>query len=390
MTTIGSKVYFAVFGSGLGHVTRVIEISRRLGEGYQSMFSSSGQGLRHLRLRRELASVGSPSLDVQWRGEGFSSWHVLPEFPLTFNAFLRQVAFERQSIDRFGPKVVVSDSRLSPVVAAKELSIPVVTILNQFQISFPPRFRSRTGRYLERIAGDCLGLLWSLSDRILMTDLPPPYTIAEANLVGSDISGVAEFVGFTSPRREVSEGALEKTRRLLELDSRPLVFCQISGPDETKERLTAIMLRAAESLAQDFNVVVSLGYSSGSSSPKRLDSGAWVFGWSLVKDELFRLADVIVARAGHSTIGQCINNGKPAVLVPIRNHSEQIGNAEKFSKLGLGKEIRSEKLTPENLSAAVRECVEDPAFRRRIEAVRALSERYDGLEKTAEIVRSYC
>lgn len=388
---MGSRVYFAVFGSGLGHITRVIEISERLGDGYQSLFSSSGQGLGHLRSKgRELAHVASPSLDVQWRGGGFSSWHVLPQFPFTFNAFLRQVEFERQSMRRYRPNIVVSDSRLSPVLVAKERSVPVVTILNQFQISFPPRFRSRTGRYLERIGGDCLGLLWSLSDRILMTDLPPPYTIAEVNLLESDLSGVVEFVGFTSPRREVSEAALERARRLLELDGRPLVFCQVSGPDQTKGIFTATILRAAEDLARDCNVVVSLGYSSGSSSPKRLESGAWVFGWCPVKDELFRLADLIVARAGHSTIGQCINNGKPAVLVPIYNHPEQIGNAEKFSRLGLGKEIRSEKLTHDNLSSAVRECLSDPAFRSRVEKVRKVSERYDGLGRTAEIIRSYC
>jgi len=388
---MGSKVYFAVFGSGLGHITRVIDISERLGDGYESLFSSSGQGLQHLRSKGGgLAAVASPSLDVVWRGGGFSSWHVLPLLPFTFNAFLRQVAFERQSIGRFGPKVVVSDSRLSPVVAAKERSVPVVTILNQFQISFPPRFRSRSGRFLERIGGDVLGLLWSLSDRILMTDLPPPYTIAEVNLLESDISGVVEFVGFTSPRPDVGAEALEKTRRLLELDRRPTVFCQISGPDETKGVFTATALRAAEGLARDYNVVISLGYSSGSPSPRRLESGAWVFGWCPVKDELFRLADVVVARAGHSTIGQCINNGKPAVLVPIHNHPEQIGNADKFCRLGLGKEIRSEKLTSENLAEAIRGCLGDQAYRRKAEEVRAVSERYDGVQRTAEIIRSYC
>ncbi len=387
---MGSRVYFAVFGSGLGHITRVIEISDRLGDGYERMFSSSGQGLLHLRSRGgDRAAVESPSLDVQWRGGGFSSWHVLPQFPFTFNAFLRQVAFERQSIGRFGPKVVVSDSRLSPVIAAKEWSVPVITILNQFQISFPPRFRSRTGRILERIGGDCLGLLWSLSDRILMTDLPPPYTIAEVNLLESDISGVVEFVGFTSPRREVAEEAMERAKKTLNLDRRPLVFCQISGPDPTKGGFGGIILRASEELTRDFNVVISMGYTSGSSLPRR-EGGAWVFDWCPVKDELFELADVIVARAGHSTIGQCINSGKPAVLVPIHNHPEQIGNAEKFSRLGLGKEIRSEKLTPGNLSQAVRECLADQSFKRRVEAVRELSQQYNGLEKTAEIIRSYC
>ena len=386
------RVYFAVFGSGLGHVTRAMDIAGRLAvDGCQSLLSTSGQGLGHARTRGNgMAAVAAPSLDVQWKGEGFSSWHVLPRFPFTFNAFLRQVAFERQSMARFDPKVIVSDSRLSPVLAAREMSYPVVTMLNQFVISFPPRFRGTTGRFLERIAGDVLGELWSLSDRVLMTDLPPPYTIAEANLLGSDLSGVVEFVGFTASRPAISQEALEKAGRLIGLDQRPLVFCQISGPDATKGRLSRILLESARELTQEFNVVVSLGYSGGSSTPERMANGAWVFEWCPVKDELFELAGLVVARAGHSTIGQCIDRGKPAVLVPIHNHPEQIGNADKFARLGLGKMIMTERLTPSTLTEAVRACLEDPGYRRRAEAVAKVSKRYNGVERSAEIIRSYC
>jgi UDP:flavonoid glycosyltransferase YjiC (YdhE family) len=108
-----------------------------------------------------------------------------------------------------------------------------------------------------------------------------------------------------------------------------------------------------------------------------------------VKDELFEMADLVVARAGHSTIGQCIDLAKPAVLVPIHNHPEQIGNAEKFAKLGLGREIRPERLTLGNLAEAVRECIGDPSYRRRMDEVSELSRRYDGVERTTEIIRSY-
>jgi hypothetical protein len=245
-----------------------MDIAGRLGDGYEPMFSSSGQGIAHLRSRGGGAkAVESPSLDVQWTAGGFSSWHVLPRFPFTFNAFLRQVAFERRSISRFDPAVVVSDSRLSPVLAAKSGSYPVVTILNQFMISFPPRFRSRTGRLYERIAGDALGLMWSLSDRVLMTDLPPPYTIAEATLLSADVSGVVEFVGFTAPRPVLTKDSLERAKKALGLDGRPLVFCQVSGPDLTKSSLKETLIRAADELAREYNVVVSLGDSRGSPSP---------------------------------------------------------------------------------------------------------------------------
>ncbi|MDG6909358.1 MAG: hypothetical protein JRN08_03220 [Nitrososphaerota archaeon] len=384
------RVYFAVFGSGLGHITRTLDIAGRL-DGHQCLFSTSGQGLDHVRSRGAggARALAAPPLDVEWDKEGFSSWDVLPRLPFTFSAFLSQLAFERRSIGKFDPSVVVSDSRLSPILAARGLSYPVVTMLNQFVISFPPRFRSRTGRFLERIAGDVLGKLWSLSDRVLMTDLPPPYTIAETNLLGSDMSGVVEFVGFTAPRKRVEGQDLAKARGMVDAGRKPLVFCQISGPEVTKKRFSETIMQAAPGLTRDFDLVVSLGRSGGSTAPKRLASGAWVFEWCPVKDELFELADLVVARAGHSTIGQCIDGGKPAVLVPIYNHPEQIGNGEKFAKLGLGKGIRSEKLTAGSLSQAVRECLGDAGYGRRAQAVAEVSKRYNGVERSAEIIRSY-
>jgi UDP:flavonoid glycosyltransferase YjiC (YdhE family) len=385
------RVYFSVFGSGLGHATRVLDMARRLRtDGYDYRISSFGQGMRYLMSSGESANTQeSPTLDVEWAAGGFSSWHVLPRFPLMFNSFMKQLAFEEASIPRFDPDVVVSDSRLSPVFAARLKSYPVITILNQFSVAFPPRFRTRLGRIYERIAGDALGLMWSLSDQVLMTDLPPPYTIGEMNMVGAEVANILKFVGFTSPPVEKGGEDLQRTKAMLGLDGRPLVFCQVSGPDETKEAFRDTILRAAGEISRDYNLVISMGYPEGSPQPRRLASGAWIFDWCPVKDELFMLSDLLVARAGHSTIGQCIDLGKPAVLIPIYNHPEQIGNAEKFRLLGLGVDVRSEKLTPEALFQSVRECLNDSKYRESIEAVRQVSKRYNGIERVKEVIGSY-
>jgi UDP:flavonoid glycosyltransferase YjiC (YdhE family) len=385
------RVYFAVFGSGLGHITRVLEVARRLRAGGAELrFSSSGQGAAYLKAMGEGgSSVECPGLDVEWAGGGFSSWHVLPRFPHMFSTFLKQVAFEEQAITAFDPDVVVSDSRLSALLAARSSGYPVVTMLNQFAIAFPPRFRRNLGKFYERVAGDGLGLMWAASDRVLMTDLPPPYTIGEANLECSDLSRVVEFVGFTAPEVTPSKGSVEKARRSLGFDSRPVVFCQVSGPDATKARFVQTLREAAGALSEEFNLVISLGFAGGSTEPKKLSGGGWLFEWCPIKGELFAASDLIVARAGHSTIGQCINAGKTAVLVPIYNHPEQIGNATKFAELGLGMAIRSEKLTPENLVEAVESCLRNPRLRASVEAVREVSSRFDGVENCAAAIRSY-
>ncbi|HYA55462.1 MAG TPA: glycosyltransferase [Nitrososphaerales archaeon] len=385
------KVYFAVFGSGLGHITRILEISKLLPpDEFRLRYSSSGQGFSFLGTKGlDASSENCPPLDVEWAsGGGFSSDRVLPGFPFMLNNFLKQVAFERRAIKNFGPTLVVSDSRLSPLLAAWSMGYPVVTMLNQFKILFPPRFRGRMGRFYERIAGDVLGLMWSLSKRVLVTDLPPPYTIGEENLTSSEVSKVVEFVGFTAPIVEMTAERTIKAKESLGLDSRPLVFCQISGPDATKARFAETLLKSADLLTQKYNLVISMGYSWGSPEPRRLSNGGWLFDWCPVKDELFELSTVIVARAGHSTIGQCIGHVKPAVLVPIHNHPEQISNAQKFEKLGLGVMIRSEQLTPQNLIESIGKCATDKSYSKRLGVVCEVSKKYRGVERCAEIIRN--
>ena len=387
---VARRVYFAVFGSGMGHATRSLEVARLLPPGeFDVRFSSSGQGLAHFRAVGEGERTdGSPPLDVEWTADGgFSSKSVLPRFPFMFNGFLRQFSFERRAIARFNPALVVSDSKLSVVLAAWSKSKPVVTMLNQFKVLFPPRFRSRSGRLYEDIAGEALGLMWSLSDRVLITDLPPPYTIGEENLTGLSMARIIEYTGFTVPRVRVGEEGLRKARSVLGLDSRPLVFFPISGPDITKGVFTQILLRAAKELAKRYNLVISMGVAGGSTEPRRIAGGGWMYDWCPIKDELFELSQATVARAGLSTIAQCIDRLKPSVLVPIRNHPEQISNAEKFSRLGLGVAIRSERLAPLSLVESIDGCVTEQSYRKNLEAVNAVSMRFRGVERCAEIIR---
>ena len=387
------KIYFAVFGSGLGHATRVLDITGPLRvNGDRIRFSCSGQGLRYIKTQRpETDAIECPHLDVEWTEEGsFSSRNFVVHFPVMVRSFMKQVMFEAESIAKFDPSVAVSDSRLSAVLAAKSRSYPVITMLNQFKVTLPPRFRGGVQAQLyERIAGDVLGLLWSLSDQVLVTDLPPPYTIGEANVAGTDVSRIVRYVGFTSPGLEISEERLQKAREVLGFDRRRLVFFQISGPDATKKGFIDVALRSAATLSNRYKVVVSMGYLGGSSEPRKLSNGTLFYDWCPIKDEIFQLSEVMVARSGHRTIGQCIDAGKPAVLVPIHNHSEQLGNADKFQRLGLGVALSPEDLRPESLTEAVDSCMREQKYRKNLEVVRQVSRRYRGVEKCTEIIASY-
>ncbi len=377
----------------MGHATRVLDIAGRLRhEENVIRLSCSGQGLGYIRAHWPDADVVEcPPIDVEWTEQGsFASGAFLNHFPMLLRSFMRQVFFEAENVSKFEPTVAMSDSRLSAVLAAKANSVPVITILNQFKVNLPPRFRGNVmGELYERIAGDVLGLLWSLSEEVLLTDLPPPYTIGEANIAGTDVSNIVRYVGFTSPVKGKGEESLRRAREMVGLDGRPLVFFQISGPDATKGRFAEVAVRSAAELADRYKVVLSMGYLGGSGEPRQLAGGGLLYDWCPIKDELFELSDALVARSGHRTIGQCIDAGKPAVLVPIHNHSEQLGNAEKFQRLGLGMAIPQERLTAEMLAEAVVSCVSDPKYREKVEAVRRVSARFNGLESCVEAIESY-
>jgi UDP-N-acetylglucosamine--N-acetylmuramyl-(pentapeptide) pyrophosphoryl-undecaprenol N-acetylglucosamine transferase len=386
-----ATIYAGVYGSGLGHATRTYEIGKRLVErGNNVLYSSFEEGFDYLRLMNQPV-YRAPSIGIKWNvAGGVSGRDTFVSSPLTIFRFWRQTRFESDIIRKYRPKVVVSDSRLSTLFAAKSTRYQTVTILNQIKILFPARFRGDPfSRLLERVEGDILGLMWSLSDEILFPDLPPPYTISEANIAGVDVSSKVRYVGFMMPRISVPPETLSKLKQMLELDSRPTVFIQISGPNPTKPLFLASALECAKRLSSRFCVIVSKGLPGGSSVARKIANGSWLFDWCPIKDELFLLSNVLVTRAGHTTISQCINEGKPSVLVPIFNHSEQLSNATKFAKLGLGRVIMPEQLTPDAMIEAIEQCIEDPVYRSKMELISKIAARYPGLENAASTVLSY-
>lgn len=385
-------MYSAVFGSGLGHVSRVYSIAKILerNSGCEFRYSTFDEAYDFLKKYSEDV-IRAPSVAIKWNlTGGVSGSSTVLGAPRMVAAFIEQVSFEKKQLSGYNPRVILSDSRLSTVFAAKSPTYPIVTILNQIRILFPPKFRRGAfTTVLERVEADLLGLYWSLSNDVLIPDLPPPFTISEANVSNIDVSNKARFTGFMTPKLSIPDDRISKVRSALELDSRPLVFMQISGPNVTKEAFVQPALRSATFLSKKYNVIISKGLPSQSTIPYKLANGAWLYDWCPIKDELFVLSHVLVARAGHTTISQCINAGKPSVLVPIFNHSEQIWNAEKFTKLGLGIAIKSEDLNSEKLQSAIDECFDNPIYFDQMQKLKQISNKFNGIEEAANIVKGY-
>ncbi|MEM4320208.1 MAG: glycosyltransferase, partial [Candidatus Nitrosocaldus sp.] len=167
-----------------------------------------------------------------------------------------------------------------------------------------------------------------------------------------------------------------------------LVFVHISGPAETKyfilrsivEGLSNVM-NGHDGSSGSITVVVSEGRPRGDTVPRRIRNG-WYFEWCPFKDELFAMSKVIVMRGGHSTIAQAIHQGKPLVCIPIENHSEQLGNASKVERLGLGITLREKYLRAEHVYEALYNMLNDyNRYEKNVMQVRNVATKMNGVEE---------
>ncbi|MDH5794696.1 MAG: hypothetical protein OEZ24_01170, partial [Candidatus Bathyarchaeota archaeon] len=218
------RVYFGVCGIGLGHAGRCIPIAKRLEEeGAEVLFSTYRDAVKYVERAGfplvEAPSVGfvvKPDGTVDFRQTVANPGPILASFTVT-----KQVEAEIGFMRAFEPDVVVSDSRVSPLLAAKILKIPDVCILNQFQIIIPRRSRLlRLAKLVDTGALAMIGKLWtSGAAHLMIPDFPPPYTLSTGNLrIPEAYQKRVQLVGPILPVHPQELPAKGELRRNLGLD----------------------------------------------------------------------------------------------------------------------------------------------------------------------------
>ncbi|MER3408124.1 MAG: hypothetical protein C4292_05110, partial [Nitrososphaera sp.] len=365
------------------------------GTGVQVRFSSYGEAANYVSMHG-YQCVTVPPVEFAWSSEGgFSVKNSIAHIPRWFANLSRQVNCELRSMTAYSPDVILSDSRLSPLVAAKLMGIPSIVFLNQVKLLLSPRLREfAAARLFERMVGEVLGGMWGLADRILVPDLPPPYTISAHNVWGiGSAARKLEYVGFMAPRPHVSAEQVRAVADRLGFagssSPKPVVFVHISGPMETRMPMIRLALEAARPLDGRVQFVFSEGRPRGSPEPRKVGQSMWYYEWCPIRDEIFAMSDLVVLRGGHVALSQAIQFGKPVVTIPIDNHGEQLGNSQKVAQLGLGVMVEPKKLRPEQLAQAIGQALSDTSYARKARELMVMTEKMNGIENVARIIRSY-
>jgi UDP-N-acetylglucosamine--N-acetylmuramyl-(pentapeptide) pyrophosphoryl-undecaprenol N-acetylglucosamine transferase len=382
------RVYFAPCGIGLGHVGRCVPIARKL-KNAKMVFSTYREGINYVK-QEGFPLIKAPPIGFQVKPDGSPDFRQTATNPGPFFAFftlLKQVNSEVRAIEHFKPNVIVSDSRISPLVAGGMLGIPRICILNEFQLITPRKTHYlRLARLLDSFTLVLVGKMWTSGDTVLIPDFPEPYTICEGNLnIPKSFRKNVKLIGPILPQHPDELLTKEELRRKLRLPlDKPVIFAAISGPTLEKAFVTGVLRRILLEFPEEYEIVVSYGYPSEDSKPVR-HGNVTIYKWLPNRFEYLKACDLVIGRAGHGTITQCMCYGKPIVVVPTPNHPEQLTNARQAQNLGAAQIVLQDLLTKEKLLEKVRRGLRNEAHER-LAQIQEEALKQNGLENAVTTV----
>lgn len=384
------RVYFAPCGIGLGHVGRCVPIARKLSkEGAEILFSTYREGIKFIE-HENFPLVKAPPIGFQVKPDGSVDFRQTAINPGPFFAsftLMKQVRAEVRAMSAFDPEVVVSDSRISPLLAARALRIPRVCILNQFQMRVPRRTRFlRLARLADMVALTIVGKMWTSGSAVLIPDFPDPFTVSVGNLtIPKSYKKNVRLIGPILPVRPDELPKKERLREKLNLPAdKPVIFVPISGPTSEKAFVTGVLRSILLEFPEEYEIIVSYGYPNAGSNPIR-HGNVTIYKWAPNRFEYLKACDLVIARAGHGTITQCMCYGKPMIVIPTPGHTEQLSNAKQAENLGAARVILQERLNREELLRTVQQMLQT-ATDGKLAEIQEEVLKCDGLKNAVKII----
>lgn len=305
--------------------------------------------------------------------------------------FARQSLSELRHIASFNPDVVISDTRLTSIIAGKILGKPVLTILNQFYIIAPGFVHHRIVSNLAKAFS--LGMvtsLWGLSDEILVPDFPPPYTISANNmLIPKPFQKKVKFIGPILPVRPEMLPDVSAIRKRFGLDGRPIIYAALSGPRLEKTWLREKLLKAFKDFPDRYQVVVSLGDVNTTYTYNGNNQNLKVYNWLPQRFEMLKASDLVVGRGSHTTAVQTLAYGRPMLLIPTQEQTEQIGNAKTAATLGVAELLDQRKISADTLLAATDKLFSSKEYWIRAEKFMETASKLDAIEALTQRIITY-
>jgi UDP-N-acetylglucosamine--N-acetylmuramyl-(pentapeptide) pyrophosphoryl-undecaprenol N-acetylglucosamine transferase len=366
---------------GLGHVSRMIPLGKRLEKNGHEMFFYSG-GKAYEMLQKEFSHVYKCQ-PISWYENAhgiitsaslINMLFPLPLFNMEQNKFEMKKSNAMETIHRYydlrenlhdiAPDILIADGDINALRLAQRWKIPSVYIANMIRPSYGfSAFLSPGERIVERYVKKC--------SKIIIPDNPPPYTVSEYSVGNLDNLGLKEKVEYV--------GSFVDTAPVG--GSQDHIFAPISGPVGTRAKLTKTLLPVLEKLKT--KCIISLGTPGQKVSTRigNCDLHTWLS--SQERQEAMKNAKYVIFSGGHATCFETIKYAKPSICIPTQ--PEQLGNAAKLQDLNCSITAKNSK----QLEKAVEKMEnEKEAYDRSMVALNKFSNRFRGLDRAVSIVET--
>lgn len=387
------RAYISPLGIGYGHASRCLNTARRLvEEGFSITFSAYGDAFSYLKDVQGVDVIyGGDEMIWEQRPDGSPDlWGTLKRVS-DLRKFFHHVKMEKENIERTSPDIVVSDSRVSTLIAAQYLGLPSVVILNQPKLLLSPLMKKNASLYeveeegytvfstvIEKLFNATITRFWGLSQASIIADFPPPWSISKYQT--SDLPKPLED-------RVVFSGPLIEPKCVDEDGNAILIM--ISGPGAERESLANLMidlLREVPNDLKEYEFIISLGDPSRSDESEYISDNVRVYGWLPDRWKYLSTASIVVSRAGHTTIAEALMCGKPLLLIPVPGQTEKLENAKSVAKMGLGLMIRQSDVEKE-FYKALRHLL-NQEFKERVMEFRRRFEKWNFIDRAIGVMES--
>lgn len=366
---------------GLGHVSRIIPLGKKLRDnGHDVSFFSGGRAYQ--LLQKEFTNVHHCT-PVVWyeNSRGIlvyaSLMNILlplPVFNIEKNKLELKNSNAMETVHRYydlrrqikirKPDLIIVDGDIHALRLASRWKIPSVYITNIIRPSYDFSAIFYPGeRIIERYMKHC--------QRIIIPDIPPPYTICEFNLGDLERVGIGEKVDFVGSFINTSSPG----------GTQDHIFAPISGPFGTRAKLSKLIVPTLRKLSM--KSIVSLGTSDIKKTIKRKDIEIYSWLSTEKRKEFMKNAKIIIFSGGHGTCFETIKYEKPSICIPTQ--PEQMGNAAKLQKLKCSIVVKNQK----ELKKAIETIeIEKSSYCRKVREINRYSKKNNGLNQTVKIIES--
>lgn len=301
------------------------------------------------------------------------------------NDLVPRAGYELKTIEAYGFSKKISISNIKKIAATLKATGSVRKIIKEFK----PDIIIGAGGYI------CGPVVWAAHKEKI------PVLLHESNAFpGKAVKMLAQkantiLISFEEARNRITnaknivftgtpvkiqkrEYSKEQKQKILQeigiKEEKPvvLIFGGSQGAQKINEAITGII---ENKLNKDYQIVWATG-------PKQYDSikeelaknnininnikNAKILPYIYNMEEIMNVSDIIVSRSGAMTITEISNLGKPAILVPLPNVSQdhQLYNAKVLENVGAAKIILNNELNKENLNIELEKIIKNPDLMR--------------------------